>query len=145
MRTDIDRAWVRRPLVSPAPWGESLPDVWLETELNFYRRTDTTQNRIGGFAGSGVPNNYLIINGHAEVAERTGLSIGGEQPGGGTIVRRHYNIFIPVPGDTGLLPRAGDRVWFYDGLGRRIDVALEYVTPPEGIRDHIEISTAEFE
>lgn len=144
MRTDLDRAWVRRALVSPPPFGESLPDVWSETEFNFYRRTDTTQNRIGGFAGAGVENNYLICNGHAEVVERTADIITDVQRGG-NMVRRHYNLFIPVPDDTGLLPRKGDRVWFYDGIGRRIDLALDYVDLPEGTADHVEITTVEFE
>ena len=60
-------------------------------------------------------------------------------------MRRHYSIILPIPEDLSKVPRKGDRVWWYDDLGTRRDVALRSVDSPEGVADHLEITSEEFE
>lgn len=144
-RDDLDHGWTRSPLTDPYPWGASLPDEWMSVELNFYRMTSSTANDIGGFKGSGVASNYLIINGHAELLTDAGMPDIGQVQAVGAFIARHYEIIMPIPSNLSTVPLKGDRVWWYDAIGRRIDVALRSVDVPEGLADHIEISSDEFE
>ncbi len=150
-RDHLDDGWTRSALTDPYPFGESLPDEWLDVELNFYRRTGGTANSIGGFKGRGAPLAYLICNGKAEIEQDAGIvgNAGGEAGATiGNFVSRHYSILIPMPGVPGNdegFPRKGDRVWWYDAVGRRIDVPLKAVDVPEGLADHIEIISEDFE
>ena len=153
-RDHLDHGWTRSPLTDPPPWGESLPDEWLDVELNFYRRTGGTANTIGGFQGRGTNQNYLICHGKAEMETDTDVITTSGGGGGevGSFKTRHYTIFVRtesvrVDGAVShdLLPKKGDRVWWYDAIGRRIDVAIHSVDIPEGLADHIEIISEDIE
>jgi len=141
-RDGLDHSWARSGLSDPPPFGESLPPEWLDVELNFYRRTGGSQNDIGGFKGTAAPVNFLVILGHMDLEVDSGLLNEQEL---GIFVRRHYVGQCLIPDDLANLPRKGDRVWWIDPLGRRIDVAIRSVDSPEGLRDHLEIESEEFE
>lgn len=144
----LDESWVNRGLFDPPPFSESLPDHLLRVELNFYRRSGGSPNNIGGFKGQPADVPVLVTHGHAELHEGQGLLADNLSIGA---VKRHYELFIPVPRtDEGVIdldhvPKKGDRVWWYDALGRRLDQPVMEVAAPEGTADHLEISTDEFE
>jgi hypothetical protein len=141
-RDGLEDSWPRVGLSSVPDWAASLPPEWLDVELNFYRETAGGANTIGGFKGHGAKDNYLVTPGHVDLQTDSGFE---NDLTSGILIRRHYEGVFPVPADLSKVPKKGDRVWWIDALGRRIDTPLRQVDSPEGLRDHLEFESEEFE
>lgn len=140
----LNRSWLRRGLTSPAPWAKSVPDLHAETLVTFYR-TGSADNGFGGFGRDGATITFLETNCNVSLMTESGLTNDRETLGG--IVRRFYDVLMDIPEDFDfdLLPRKGDRMTFTDAAGRRVDVAIARCDLPEGLADHVEIESVEFE
>lgn len=141
--TELMRSWTRRGWGNPTPrWGESIPRLWADTELHFYRR-EVAGNGIGGF-NAGVPGDLLVIWAHVEIEEVLyGRDLIASE-GLTTLERRRYALYFAVPAVAEATPRKGDRVWFIDALGTRVDLAVRGVDTPENVGDHIEVTTEDY-
>lgn len=139
----LDRSWVRRALVSPPPFGRSLPAVWKETEVTFSRRA-TSEDEHGGFKGETVVD-FLTIYCHVEEQEGAQLVSDEGMLALGPIVRRRYDIICPIPDDVSTVPKRGQIARFLDPIGRAISVPIERVGVPEGLADHLELVSEELD
>lgn len=137
-----DRAWVKRPLVAAPHFGRSVPDVWTNTVATFVRR-DPVTNAIGGFAGA-TERVVATVPAYQELATDSGLHIALDA---GPVRRRHYLIIVAHTAftDATQYPRKGDTVRFTDEVGIQRSMPVEKADRPEGIADHWEIETQEFE
>lgn len=145
----IDRAWSRRPFVSPARWmpEASVPALWAETLVTFSRVAGTLTT------GGGIDRNvtggsiFLMTYCHAEIAESTAPAA---QSGGESLVMaKWWTIFLPlvvddVPLDPSNYPRKGDHLRFIDDLGTAWELDIRAVTSPENVADHLELDTETF-
>lgn len=145
MANPLDRSWVRRPLVSPAPWGRSVPAVWADTEVAFMRRMGD-DNGIGGTGGQAI-GTVLVIMASVSISPEPGLHI--EIGVGGSIRRRYYLTIFDVPRDPAFdwdtLPVKGDTETFVDVAGRNVSVLVKAVHLPQNLGDHVEIESEEFD
>jgi hypothetical protein len=146
----FDRAWTRRPFVSPARWMpmRSVPDLWAETTVTFSRSMPVA-TRAGGFdRSSTIGTIYLVANCHVETDQSLAPAA---QPGGeALVIANWWSIFLPividdVPLDPENYPRKGDKVTFTDDLGKTISMDIRAVISPETIADHFEIMTETWE
>lgn len=140
----LDRAWPRRPLVSPPPFGRSVPDIWADTEVVFLRRI-SSDNGIGGTSGADQAE-LLTVMANVSLSPEPGIQV---EVGAGGAVRRRFYLTIfevdPATFDWDLLPRKGDYETFVDPGGRAVTVPIDSVLIPEGIVDHIEIESTELD
>lgn len=134
----MDRSWLRRGIVSPAPWARSVPDVWADTLVTFARYL-AAENDFGGF-GRGASLSwdlYCVVGLQTETGITTGDTVAR--------VRRYYEVICDMPDDVDLLPRKGDRMIFTDPAGRVRDMPIKSADLPENLADHVEIQSEEFE
>ena len=145
MANPLDRAWARRPLVSPPTWGRSVPVIWADIEVTFLRR-NSSDNGIGGTSGA-VELTLLTIKASVSISPEPGLHI--EIGSGGSIRRRYYLTIFDIPRnpdfDWDLLPQKGDYEVFYDVAGRYVSVPIKAVHLPQNLGDHVEIESEEFD
>lgn len=145
MPSPLDRAWARRPLVSPPPFGRSVPAIWADTEVTFLRR-QSTNNDIGGTGGE-ADLTVLIVMANVALSPEPGLHI--EIAAGGAVRRRYYMIIFDIPPDPlfdwDTLPQKGDYVTFTDAGGRITRTPVKSVLLPENLADHCEVETEEFD
>ena len=137
----VQRSWLARGQFSPTPtWGQSMHAILMETSATFYRNS-LTKTEMGGFAGSN-PTAYMTAMVHAEL-EDVGSSDVLMEPG--PVRKRHYLVMMKMPVDTVDLPHRSDRIRFTDPQGNVIDMPIAQVDAPEGVGDHLELRTEEFE
>lgn len=146
MPDPLDRAWPRRPLVSPPPFGLSVPTIWKETSVTFLRRMGSL-NAVGGRGGAAEAELLTVM---ASVSIATDTALMAHQLSGvdsGPIRRRYYLCIFDTPPnfDWSKLPAKGDYMAFTDPAGRTLHVIVKLVDIAEGIRDHVEIESEEFE
>lgn len=141
----LDRAWARRPLVAPPTWGRSVPTIWADTEVTFMRRMPS-DNGIGGTGGA-AEGELLTIMASVSLSPEPGLHI--DLGVGGSIRRRYYLTIFDIPRDGTFdwdtLPKKGDFEYFTDPAGKHVRVAVKAVLLPNGIGDHVEIESEEFD
>ena len=140
---DIFRSWLARGTFSPSPWARSMAEWGKETRVTF-SRTAVTKDLSGGFKG-GAPADYLTADCHVEIEADFGLLI--SEPSVGPVRRRHYVImldFEDIP-DASKIPQPGDFITFTDALGIRRQMTIETSDAPEGIADHVEIMSSDFD
>lgn len=139
----LNRAWPRRGWAAPPAFGKSVPALMMETTITITRRV-RARNDIGGYKAG---NATQLFQGPAHVErleesrERSGATV--EVPMG-AVMFHHWEIFMPLPADPTQLPRKGDQIQFSDGYGTH-DVPLMYVARPDGLNDHLELITDEFQ
>lgn len=145
MNPDLDHAWSRRGLVSPAPWGATLSSVWLDSEVTFSRQTPTPDG-LGGFSTSQAPIAYLTAAVHVRFVG-DGVSQGPypvPSIGGTDTQKRMLAIRMETP-DESLTPKKGDRVRFVLDTGVVLDLFITNVHSPRNYADHLKVETEWFE
>jgi hypothetical protein len=142
----LDRAWVRRGLVRPAPWGATLTGAWLDAEVTFSRQT-IEDDGYGGFIG-GSPRQYLTTRAHVRFQSdgaTTGPYTVPTSPSGTDTNRRRLDIRLPRPSDSADIPRKGDRVEYTIDRGDTLNLFIANVHSPRNFSDHIKVETEWFE
>lgn len=137
----LDRAWTRRPLVSPPWFGRSVPPTWTESEVAF-TGADLVPDGDGGFEKPGE-SAHLTLKAHVEEVNVTDASPSDTI---GTINRRMLRVFVPLPLPAGArLPRRGEHMLWTSDLGREYRVLVKSVTSPENLGDHLEIESEAYD
>lgn len=138
----LHRSWLLRGAMSPTPrWGKSMSGLLEETEVTFLR-AGSGLNAMGGFEGNdaGVAE-YLVAMCHVELEEH---SVPITEPSVGYMLKRFYWLSMAIPDSADHIPRQYDRVRFTDAAGRPVDLSLQTADMPEGVADHIEMTTEDW-
>lgn len=142
----LDRAWVRRGLTQPAPWGATLTGAWLDAEVAFTRENSPTPDEYGGFE-YGAPVTYLTTAAHvrfqADGATQGPMPVPSE--GGTPTNKRRLDIRIPRPVDASNTPTKGDRIAYTLDTGVELNLFIANVHSPRNFSDHIKVETEWFE
>ncbi len=141
----LDRAWSRRGIVRPAPWGATLSTVWLDSAITFSRQT-IEDDGYGGFSSSEAPIDYLTTAAHVRFMG-DGITQGPypvPAQGGSDTNKRRLDIRLPTPDET-LMPKKGDRVEFTLDTGVVLNLSIVNVHSPRNWSDHIKVETEWFE
>lgn len=148
----LDRAWVRRPLVSQPYFGQSVPSVWKESWVTFERPRSLTTKSHGGFtAPTAPPIEFLRCRAHVSLdREPVRPWSNADQP-----QRRLLHIWIayPAAGDPDVdfwLEGFGDPqrddtvVWTSpENVTHRVNVHV--VHDPENLHEVARVETEMFE
>lgn len=141
---DLDSAWTRRGLVSPAPWGATLADPWLDATVTFKRQV-TVRDGFGGFSASTGEVPYLTTVAHVRFVAEGGASTVNVPSGDGTPTNmRRLDIRFPWV-DATVLPKKGDSVVYVLDTGSTLELHVSNVFSPRGFSDHIKVETEWFE
>lgn len=149
----LDRAWSRRALASPPPWGRAMTYIWAETQVTFARATPADQavaNDFGVFtrpdAGppAGQPTTYLTAMCHVELEQKNRPTSISDDEGPSQV--RYWTIYMDVPRDVSRWPHKGDVVTFNPRQPGGIrTLPIRYVHSPDELGDHFECEVWETE
>lgn len=138
----INRAWVRRPLLSPPHYGRSAPPVWLESVVTF-ARIATAPDEVGGFSSSTAPVAFLTTAAHCEFQQghtRLTRSESVED----VILQRILRIIMPFPEFQADMPRRDDQITWTQDTGETLVTHVRSVESPLNMGDHLEIESEVF-
>lgn len=150
----LDRAWPRRGLASPPPFGRALTYIWKETLVAFSRVSpdpSSVPNEYGEFARNsagppaGAPGAFLSVWCHVELEQQERPSSRDTQDLGPTQAR-YWTIYMDIPLDPNLWPHKGDLVTFNPRQpGGQRTLPIRYVHNPDELSDHMECEVWEAE
>lgn len=144
IQDELNRSWLRRGWASPTPtWGLSVPELWAETLVEFYRR-DPALNEYGTF--SGAPEVvFWSVRAHCELVEARAQEIAYDFPFG-TMLKKNWSIYAKYPLEPdSQMPKEGDHVRFTSVDGLSVDIQIKHVYVKDSLADHVQVETLEFE
>ena len=137
------RAWSKRGWAHGSPtWGQSVPSLWRETEVSFERRPQVLSEY-----GSMIGGTTVVVwetTAHCEIVEFRLQDISIDTVHG-TLFKKTWAIYAPWPEFDAQLPHQGDYARFTTADGKTVDLQLKHVYVKDGLRDHVECNTVEFE
>jgi hypothetical protein len=138
----LDRGWPRRALVSPPYFGRTLPPLWLDTPVAFYRKVMVDDGH-GGFSATGAPDGpYLAVMAACDYVSHSAWNAPEGLVGG---LKRSLRFYITIPEDPDLIPRRGDEVDWTSDIGVRHRIRIDSVESAAQRHDHLTILTEALE
>jgi hypothetical protein len=143
----LDRAWVRRGLTQPAPWGATLTGAWLDAEVAFTREGGPTVNPVTQGFDYGPPETYLTTQAHVRFVGNGATTGPFPTPseGGTPTNMRRLDIRFPRPVDAEDMPKKGDRVAYTLDTGVELNLFISNVHSPRNFSDHVKVESEWFE
>jgi len=137
------RSWLKRGYLGQTPrWGESVPELWRNTSVTFKRRREVRNDY--GFIDGGMEETLWETTAHLDIVQNRAGSETTVLPTG-QVSSFSWLIITPYPSSAAQIPEPGDWVEFKDVSGHKQRLQLKHVFSPEGVSDHLEMDTQEFE
>lgn len=139
----LGRAWSKRGWAFGTPrWGQSVPELWRETEISFERRPKAVSEY-----GSMIGGDTVVIwqtTAHCEIVEFRLQDLATDFVHG-SLFKKTWAIYTEWPDTPDKLPHQGDFARFTTADGKEVDLQLKHVYVKDSLQNHLECNTVEFE